>query len=81
MYLFNSFSTASKFCYETFKNEGERYFQTGSDNCVRIVQFDTFKNLNCPGQKCSKYTWTSPAGKTCRKTDYRLVVNFKWPKS
>jgi hypothetical protein len=52
------------------------FFLTGNDYCVRIVQFDTFKNLNCPGQKCSKYTWTSPAGKACRKTDYLLVVSL-----
>lgn len=76
MCLVNSLSTAWKFCYETIQSEGERYFQTGSDTCVRIVQFDTFENLNCSGQKCSKYTWTSPAGKTCRKTDYSLVVTL-----
>jgi hypothetical protein len=32
------------------KMKESRYFQTGDDNCVRIVglQFDMSKNLNCP---------------------------------
>ena len=52
--------------------------QDTNENCVRIVNFTTPKNLVVKNTmflhwKICKYTWPSPDGKTHNQTDHMLV--------
>jgi hypothetical protein len=52
--------------------------EISNDNGVRLVNFDTFKNLTgkstvFPHRNNYKYTWTSPDGKTHNQIDHILV--------
>jgi hypothetical protein len=52
--------------------------QDSNDNGVRILNFDTSKNLVFKStmfhhRNIHKYTWTSPDGKTHNQTDHILI--------
>ena len=56
----------------------ESLHQYSNDNCVRIVNFATSKNLVVkstmfPHRNIHKYTWTSPDGKTHNQIDHILI--------
>jgi len=59
--------------------------QDGNDNGVRIVHFDTSKNLvvkstTFPHRNIQKYTWTSANGKTHNQIDH-ILIDRKWHSS
>jgi len=59
----------------------ESVHQDSNDNCVRIVNFATSKNLvkstMSPHRKIQKYTWTSPDGRTHNQIEHILIYR-RW---
>jgi hypothetical protein len=60
----------------------ESLHEISDDTGVRLVNFDTFKNLavkstNFPRRNVHKYTWTSPDRKTHNKIDHILVDRLR----
>jgi hypothetical protein len=56
----------------------ESLHEITNDNGVRVVNFDTYKNLIIkstmfPHRNIHKYTWTSPDGNTHNQTDHILI--------
>jgi hypothetical protein len=62
-------------------NGNESLLQDSNDNGVRIVKFDTSKNLvkstTFPHRNTHKYIWTSLDGKTHSQID-RTLLDRKW---
>jgi len=63
----------------------ERLHQDTIDNGVRILNFDTSKNLVVMStmflhQNIHKYTWTSPYGKTHNQIDH-ILTDRRWHSS
>jgi len=63
----------------------ESLHQDSNDNCVRIVNFATSKNLVVqskmfPHRNIHKYTWTSFDGKTHNKIDH-ILIDTRWHSS
>jgi hypothetical protein len=61
-------------------NEG--LHQDSNDNCVRIVNFATSKNLIVkntmfPHRNIQNYIWTSPQGKTHNQID-QILIDRRW---
>jgi len=59
--------------------------QDSNDNCVRIVNFATSKNLVIkskmfPHRNIHKYTWTSPNAKTHNQIDH-ILIDRRWHSS
>jgi len=68
-------------CYFQTYNLDEGLHQDSKDSCVRIVNSATLRNLfvkstNLPHRNISKYTWTSPVGKTDNQIDHILIVRI-----
>ena len=62
-----------------------RVHQDCNENCVRIMNFATSKNLVVkstmfPHRNIHKYTWTSLDGKTHNQTDHTLI-DRRWHSS
>jgi len=58
----------------------ESLHQDSNDNCVRIVNFATSKNIivkMLSHRNLHKYTWTSPDGKTDNQTDH-ILIDKRW---
>jgi hypothetical protein len=56
-----------------------------NDNGVRVINLATSKNLVVkstmfPHRNIYKYTWTSPDGKTHKKTDH-VLIDRRWHSS
>jgi hypothetical protein len=63
----------------------ESLHQGSNDNSVRILNFDTSKNLfvrntMLPHRNFRQYTWTSPDGKTHNQIDH-LLIDRRWHSS
>ena len=63
----------------------ESLHQDSNDNGVRLVNFNTSKNLVVkstmfPHRNIHKYTWTSPDGKTHNQID-RVLIDRRWHSS
>jgi hypothetical protein len=65
---------------DTFKPTigNESLHEASNENCVRVVNFATSKNLFLnstmfPHRNIHKHTWTSPDGKTHNQIDHLLI--------
>jgi endonuclease/exonuclease/phosphatase family metal-dependent hydrolase len=72
---------------DTFKpiTGNESLHQDSNDNCVRVVNFATSKNLVVksmmfPHRNIHKYTWTSPDGKTLTQINH-ILIDRRWHSS